>query len=105
MSAARNVVVIDRAAPSGDTRSAPQAEPNALEAEHMTSMSMRTDPVPALRGAALPAPDRSALTAQELHRLTLYKWRYGFEALGFDAAQVPQLMFLKWLFISRRIPS
>ena len=72
----------------------------------MTSTSsMRIHPQAAPRAAAMPTPSRWALTAQELHRLTLYKWRYGFEALGFDDAQVQQLMFLKWLFISRRLPS
>jgi hypothetical protein len=37
------------------------------------------------------------LSRPELHRLTLFKWRYTLEALGFRAQQVEQLMFLAWL--------
>lgn len=45
----------------------------------------------------------SPLTADELYRLTLYKWRYSLEAYGFDHDQVRELMFLKWLHASRRV--
>ena len=45
----------------------------------------------------------SPLSANELYQLTLYKWRYSLEAFGFDAEQVRQLMFVKWLHASRRI--
>jgi hypothetical protein len=38
-----------------------------------------------------------------MHRLTLFKWRYSLEALGFDAYQVDQLMFLTWLRATRRV--
>ena len=43
------------------------------------------------------------LTADELYQLTLYKWRYSLEAYGFDADEVRELMFLKWLHASRRV--
>ena len=45
----------------------------------------------------------SPLSADELYQLTLYKWRYSLEAYGFDAGQVRDLMFLKWLYASRRV--
>ena len=44
------------------------------------------------------------LSATELYQLTLYKWRYSLEAFGFDDQEVRDLMFLKWLYASRRIP-
>ena len=47
--------------------------------------------------------EESPLTADELYRLTLYKWRYSLEAYGFDALEVRELMFLKWLHASRRV--
>jgi hypothetical protein len=43
------------------------------------------------------------LSAQELYQLTLYKWRYSLEAYGFEQHQVRELMFLKWLYASRRV--
>jgi hypothetical protein len=43
------------------------------------------------------------LSAAELYQLTLYKWRYSLEAYGFDASEVRDLMFLKWLHASRRV--
>ena len=43
------------------------------------------------------------LSAAELYQLTLYKWRYSLEAYGFDHEEVRELMFLKWLYASRRI--
>jgi hypothetical protein len=43
------------------------------------------------------------LSATELYQLTLYKWRYSLEAFGFDDREVRDLMFLKWLYASRRI--
>jgi hypothetical protein len=45
----------------------------------------------------------SPLSATELYRLTLYKWRYSLEAYGFSQDEVPQLMFLKWLHASHRV--
>jgi hypothetical protein len=47
--------------------------------------------------------ETSPLTPAELYQLTLYKWRYSLEAFGFDADEVRQLMFLKWLHASRRV--
>jgi hypothetical protein len=44
-----------------------------------------------------------ALSASELYQLTLYKWRYSLEAFGFDEQEVRDLMFMKWLYASRRI--
>jgi hypothetical protein len=43
------------------------------------------------------------LTEHELHQLTLYKWRYSLEAYGFDAGEVRELVFLKWLHESQRV--
>ena len=43
------------------------------------------------------------LSRQEMHQLTLFKWRYSLEALGFDAYEVDQLMFLTWLRATRRV--
>jgi hypothetical protein len=43
------------------------------------------------------------LSADELYQLTLYKWRYSLEAYGFEQHQVRELMFLKWLYASRRV--
>jgi len=51
------------------------------------------------------SPTCGPLTAAELYQLTLYKWRYSLEALGFGADQVQRLVFLKWLRMSQRIPS
>jgi hypothetical protein len=50
-----------------------------------------------------PTSDDAVLTAQELYQLTLYKWRYSLEAYGFDAQEVRELMFLKWLHASQRV--
>jgi hypothetical protein len=53
----------------------------------------------------LPAPsiEASPLSAIELYQLTLYKWRYSLEAFGFEAGEVRDLMFLKWLHASRHV--
>lgn len=40
---------------------------------------------------------RAALTAQDVRRLTLFKWRYSLESAGFSSHQAAQLLFLKWL--------
>ena len=47
--------------------------------------------------------DASPLSAAELYHLTLYKWRYSLEAFGFDRDAVRELVFLKWLYASRRL--
>ena len=36
-------------------------------------------------------------------RLTLYKWRYMLESLGFHDWQVHELMFLRWLAATARV--
>ncbi len=66
-----------------------------------------TIPEPAAEATAETAPksfvEDSPLTADELYQLTLYTWRYSLEAYGFDHDQVRELMFLKWLYASRRV--
>ena len=42
------------------------------------------------------------LTTAELHRLTLFKWRYTLESYGFSDSEVDQLLFLTWLHATRR---
>lgn len=65
---------------------------------------------PRLGGESSPARSRRStaggpLTGEELYQLTLYKWRYSLEALGFAAGSVRSLMFLKWLHLSERLRS
>ena len=50
-------------------------------------------------GAATVPP----LTGEDVHRLTLYKWRYALESSGFSARQVGHLLFLKWLYAKHQI--
>jgi hypothetical protein len=71
------------------------AEPNSSATSEPESESAATSPSSFL--------EDSPLSADELYQLTLYKWRYALEAYGFDAAEVRQLMFLKWLHASRRL--
>jgi hypothetical protein len=42
------------------------------------------------------------LSRAELHRLTLFKWRYTLESYGFSDWQVDNLVFLTWLHATRR---
>jgi hypothetical protein len=65
------------------------AEPNSISTEEATL-------APGLVEA-------NPLSANELYQLTLYKWRYSLEAYGFQADEVRDLMFLKWLHASRRV--
>jgi hypothetical protein len=54
------------------------------------------------RGARLAGGDvRAALTAQDVRRLTLFKWRYSLESAGFSSNQAERLLFLKWLHARR----
>jgi hypothetical protein len=53
--------------------------------------------------AAEPSQAEAELSAAELYQLTLYKWRYSLEAFGFDEPEVRNLMFMKWLYASRRL--
>jgi hypothetical protein len=39
----------------------------------------------------------------ELHRLTLFKWRYTLESLGFGPREVEDLLFLTWLRATARV--
>ena len=62
-------------------------------------------PAPAPRQARAPhgparGPDqpRPPLTTEDLRRLTLYKWRYSLESVGFTGQQVSHLLFMKWLY-------
>ena len=80
---------------------------------HMTGESPRRPlaaPVQAASAGAAPpgsAPAgdalRAALTAQDVRRLTLFKWRYSLESAGFTPRQAAQLLFLKWLHARRRV--
>ncbi len=65
-------------------------------AAQSTSIGVDTEPAP------VPA-DADVLTAHELYRLTLYKWRYSLEAAGFNPREVADLLFLKWLHSTRRL--
>ncbi len=58
---------------------------------------------PASDAAPAATTSESALSADELYQLTLYKWRYSLEAFGFEPEQVRDLMFVKWLHVSRRV--
>jgi hypothetical protein len=50
-----------------------------------------------------PLVETNPLSAHEMYLLTLYKWRYSLEAYGFNQEEVRDLMFLKWLYASRRV--
>lgn len=41
--------------------------------------------------------DPAALSPAEITRLTLFKWRYMCLAYGFKGADVPRLVFARWL--------
>jgi hypothetical protein len=62
-----------------------------------------TAPTTTATSAAAGEAEANPLSAHELYQLTLYKWRYSLEAYGFDAQEVRDLMFLKWLHASRRV--
>ena len=54
-------------------------------------------------GSAFPKDSlRAALTAQDVRRLTLFKWRYSLESAGFTSRQAAHLLFLKWLHARQR---
>jgi hypothetical protein len=59
---------------------------------------MQTLPTP-----SQPHNDRHPLSLLEQHRLTLFKWRYTLETLGFAAHEVEDLMFLTWLRATARV--
>lgn len=65
-----------------------------------------TNTAPDVRGfaAAEATTDHaSPLSTEEMHRLTLFKWRYAFQAMGFKPYQVEDLVFLTWLRTSARV--
>lgn len=39
----------------------------------------------------------TALSEQEIDRLTVWKWRYSLEAHGFARQQAARLLFVRWL--------
>ena len=39
---------------------------------------------------------KSILTANDVRKLTLFKWRYSLESAGFTPRQAEHLLFLKW---------
>jgi hypothetical protein len=63
----------------------------------LTTVSMSADETPR------PTDHHRHLSRSELYRLTLFKWRYTLESLGFAAAEVEQLLFLTWLRATARI--
>jgi len=73
--------------------------PTRLTATSAQSVSAGAAPAGAsARGASL----RATLTAQDVRRLTLFKWRYSLESAGFTPRQAGHLLFLKWLYARRR---
>jgi hypothetical protein len=74
------------------------AEPNST-----TTTTTTSTPPSSVPEAAPAVLEASPLSTRELYQLTLYKWRYSLEAFGFEAAEVRELMFLKWLHASRRV--
>lgn len=70
--------------PSGAPRPATPTAPPAPPARPLASVGMRTP-----------------LTAQDVRRLTLFKWRYSLESAGFTSQQAAHLLFMKWLHARR----
>ena len=66
----------------------------------MPTQGQRADASPAGAAQAKDAL-RAALTAQDVRRLTLFKWRYSLESAGFTSQQAAHLLFLKWLHARR----
>ena len=67
---------------------------------------MIAEPNSSTEQEAISAPsvvEDSPLSSTELYQLTLYKWRYSLEAYGFQADEVRDLMFIKWLHASRHV--
>ena len=57
--------------------------------------------MPAHQGRPSSGGVRAVLTAQDVRRLTLFKWRYSLESAGFSSHQAEHLLFLKWLHARR----
>ena len=64
---------------------------------------MIAEPNPASTSTSAAQATSDGLSEDELYQLTLYKWRYSLEAFGFEDDEVRDLMFLKWLHVSRRL--
>ena len=56
-----------------------------------------------VRPAEGQALEEEHLSKQDRYRLTLYKWRYTLEAVGFEGDEVGGLMFVKWLYSTGRL--
>jgi hypothetical protein len=61
------------------------------------SAGLRPTATPAREARLASGGVRAALTAQDVRRLTLFKWRYSLESAGFSSHQAEHLLFLKWL--------
>jgi hypothetical protein len=46
---------------------------------------------------------RPSLTATDVRRLTLFKWRYSLETAGFSRAEAAHLLFLKWRLARQQV--
>jgi hypothetical protein len=52
--------------------------------------------------AMQPSAIARSLTAAEIRALTLFKWRYSIETAGFSRREAEHLLFLRWLYATRR---
>jgi hypothetical protein len=69
-----------------------------------TPMHHRAESAPTPMGAGrAPSQPRMLLTHEDVRRLTLYKWRYSLESVGFTPEQIGRLLFLKWLYVSHAV--
>lgn len=50
------------------------------------------------------AASEEPLSLRELHQLTLYKWSYTLRSHGFKPWQIEELIFLKWMHKTGRLP-
>jgi hypothetical protein len=48
-------------------------------------------------------PVKVGLTAQEVKRLTLWKWQYSLQSQGFTRSEADHLLFLKWAYAKGRV--
>ena len=79
----------------------PLREPQMSNADDRVTAKQPAEPPQAVgsNGARTVAP----LTGEDVHRLTVYKWRYALESSGFSTRQVGHLLFLKWLYAKHQI--
>ena len=64
---------------------------------------MLSSPTPSTSFATGPAVEQPTLSQQDLYRLTLWKWRYSFESMGFKPYQVDNLLLLTWMYATGRV--